>query len=43
MPKVREDEYSFGSVGVFPPTESMHLISALSLWIGHTLRKTVEG
>jgi hypothetical protein len=41
MPKVREDEYIFGSVGVFPPTEPMHLISALSLW-GHTSNKIAE-
>jgi hypothetical protein len=39
MPKVREDEYSFGSIGVVPPIEPMHLISALSLWAGHTLSK----
>jgi hypothetical protein len=32
-----------GSVGVFPPTGSMHLISTLSLQAGHTSRKIKGG
>jgi hypothetical protein len=39
--KVREEK-TFGSVGVFPPIEPMNLISALSLWAGHTLNKIAE-
>jgi hypothetical protein len=32
----------FGSVGVFPPTEPMHLISILFLQAGHTSSKNME-
>jgi hypothetical protein len=38
MPEVRTK--LFGSIGVFPPTEPMHLISTLSLWAGYALSKT---
>ena len=38
--RLEKNKYTFGSVGVFPPTEPMHLIFALSLWAGYTSSKT---
>jgi hypothetical protein len=39
IPKAREVWIRFWFYGVFPPTEPMHLIPALSLWAEHTLSK----
>ena len=35
VPKAR-GKWKFGSTGIFPPAEPMHLISVLSLWPEHT-------
>ena len=40
--RLEKNKESFGFVGVFPPTEPMHLISTLSLWAGHTSSKVWE-
>jgi hypothetical protein len=41
MPEVREEWTKlFGSIGIFPLIEPMHLISNVSLWAGYTLSKT---
>ena len=34
--RLEKNKESFGFDGVFPPTEPMHFISTLSLWVGHT-------
>jgi hypothetical protein len=31
VPRLEKNEQNFGYVGVFPPTEPMHLISTLSV------------
>jgi hypothetical protein len=38
-PRLEKDKWNFGSIGVFPLTEPMHLISILSLQAGHTSSK----
>ena len=38
--RLEKNKYTFGFVGVFHPTGPMHLISALSLWVGYTSSKT---
>ena len=37
--RLDKNKWSFGSIGVFPPTEPMHLISTLSSWAEHTSSK----
>jgi hypothetical protein len=38
-PRLEKDKSNFGYVDVFPPAELMHLISTLSLQVGHTSSK----
>ena len=40
--RIEKNKKGFGSVGVFPPIEHMHLISTLSLWAGHISNKVWE-
>jgi len=37
--RTERNKKNFGSTGVFPPIEPMHLISTFSLWARHTSRK----